>query len=110
MKENKAKTVKQALVAAQWMLDNIGWVKGNFEKFGFDGKSIGFCLSGAINRVETTDGVRMRARSALENSVKERYFPSIIGFNDYIGTTKEDVDTVIKTAIRKSLKAKKAKK
>jgi len=111
--DKKATTAKEYLKAMLWMLENTGWCKNRFEKINAKGKTVGFCLSGAYERVLGDMGARMAAYNLITDSLtketKGTSMPSyMVGFNDHRDTKKEDVLRVVRRAIR--MATKKAKK
>lgn len=119
----KAKTVKEALIAVKWMLENIGWCqqrfyqdsKGrslgldnvhNFNSFLSAMKVCSMCLEGAIELVEVDDEcVRGGMYDALDAALAPRYGEdevSLIKFNDDVSTKKKDVIRLLNTAIKQA--------
>jgi hypothetical protein len=118
---SKAKTVKEVLVAAKWILENIGWHQGSFYKDKKDNRMIypiditspdvlstlgSFCAVGAINVVEKADYNPDTETSALQ----QKTFDTLVEFlpfsvrnipywNDAIGRTKQEVLAVFDKAI-----------
>lgn len=102
---SKAKTTKEVLKAAKWMLENVGWNKGEFAKYSPNGTPISFCAAGAINRVEVNNDVlRGRARDKVSKTVGQ----NLVHFNDHPDTTKEQVLLVFDQAITPKKKGKKS--
>lgn len=97
---SKAKTVKEVLIAAKWMLEHVGWIQGKYMEKGADGNPIAFCASEALNRVIPTNrDLRDRAQYLLSLHMDGG---SIIGFNDDLGRTKEQVLAAFDKAIEAS--------
>ena len=93
-----AKTAKEVLIAARWMLENIGWTQRKF----FDLETRCMCASGALNRVECNDGhgfdsaIREEARNKLVSVIRN----DIITWNDNQFRTKEHVLAAFDAAIK----------
>ena len=86
-----AKTVREVLVAAKWIVQHIGWTKNGYGKK--DGETLGwgdrdgdcFCAVGACGVVEAAYELREDARLFLNRACGSR---SMLGFNDSRSTTK----------------------
>lgn len=100
---SEAKSVKQVLVAAKWMIQNIGWCKGDFFKFK-DGKEVAYCLSGATGRVQTDPSLRQAANLLISQFIKEdpAFTGHIPSWNDAPYRTKEQVISLLNKAIKKA--------
>ncbi len=96
----KAKNSTEVLKAAQWMLENVGWIKGHSVKRDDQNKIIGFCSIGALYHVETNRTVRQLAEARLGDAMGG----SIISFNDADETTKRKVINAFKRAIKNGSK------
>lgn len=102
----KAKTVKEVLVAARWIIENVGWCKGEFAKSGDKSVWVGayttledaakeaevstvdaFCSLGAINAVDANHFLKEEAARIFHNSVGG----SISYWNDNEKRTKSQV-------------------
>lgn len=111
----KAKTVKEVLVAAQWMLKNVGWCQGDFAKSGNTIVWMGafttlknamdevscdhidaFCSIGAINAVEANRELKKQAIELLGNATGDS---SITQWNDNEKRTKKQVLAAFNKAI-----------
>jgi len=91
----KAKTVKQVLEAARWMLENVGWVKYQYVAK-VNGKYVGLCAFGALEMVEAENNHLVQAQDRL----REEMDGSIIRFNDRPDITKRMVINAFKRAIK----------
>jgi hypothetical protein len=103
MSENKANSVKEVLIAAKYLLENIGWCQGDFSNYQ-DGKPVSFCMLGAINHVEVSDfELIWEAKSLLSQTIlKNISEPGIISdWNDKPARKKKDVIKLFDKAIRK---------
>jgi hypothetical protein len=92
---SQANTVKEVLIAARWMIENVGWCKGIYTQYPADitlgapnPRPCAFCATGAIYHVEAEAGLRSAAESFLERSLGVYSVPT---WNDYPETTKEQV-------------------
>ena len=98
-KQNKAKTPKQVIKAAEWMLTNIGWCQGALSKSDEDGNYSGFCLLGALIYAEASEKTLAQAKSLVLDAIKKQYpicDGSFIVFNDDIYRTKDEVLDLLK--------------
>jgi hypothetical protein len=109
----KAKTVKEVLVAMEWIIDHVGWTRGvmyrrkdgghcSSSKEALDNAQNldGVCLVGANNLVETEDNgyvLKREANNHLRNSIN---ITSLITFNDRFALNKQEVLEAIRKAIR----------
>lgn len=93
----KAKNTKEILTAAKWILENVGWIQGNFYKMDPTGnKYVGFCAVGALQQVE--HDIDYGCDKAM-NCLVEVIGVSLVYFNDAQGRTKEQVLAAFDTAI-----------
>jgi hypothetical protein len=99
----KAKTAKEVLIAAKWILKNVGWTKGSWYRdaggipvSGNHAKIASCCLDGAMDLVECTISAKMEAFLRLK-SVTDG---NILGFNDDPLTTKKMVLDKLDEAIK----------
>jgi hypothetical protein len=110
----KAKTPKQVLKAAEWILNHLDWCQGtNYRDKNGDVLMRGgnpkylnhvgsACLNGALLLVETTvpSGsdfmLRQRAEELFETA---NNIHGLVSFNDHPGRTKEEVLAAIRKAI-----------
>lgn len=119
----KAKTPKQVLQAAEWILTNVGWSQGclckdengsmimvestdhagGFRPEAGEPPIAGACLGGALGLVETDPDIRTQAFGILADVIQHhtgsRY---IIFFNDNPNRTKQEVLKVIREAIKEA--------
>lgn len=105
----KAKTPKQVLIAAEWILSHVGWCQNAFYR-NKKGKVIDIfpintdnipkvasaCLAGAIHLVEANGLSVIQARKLLDNVIGS---DDTTGYNDTKGRTKEEVLATIRLAI-----------
>jgi hypothetical protein len=112
----KAKTVKEALIAVEWMLENIGWCQNDYyqDKEGngippynvhdFGPQLVGsMCLKGAIDLVVADPHVRDALYIQLHGTINcKMKNMSICQFNDLPSTCKEDILGLVKQAIRRA--------
>jgi hypothetical protein len=102
MPQNKAKTTKQVLIAAKWILNNIGWRQGSFEKYDAVSSSpVAFCLVGAI-QVVNADGVVRGSTKRLLTSMLGNGLYHLPSWNDTAYRTKEEVLALLDKAIAKA--------
>jgi hypothetical protein len=116
---SKAKSVKQVLKAARWILTHLGWTQSAYFR-DKEGNALvcafidpvdhqrrspevpdqlgSCCMVGAIELVETTP--RLRAETIAYLS--PRMSPNIGPWNDMQGRTKEEVLTVLEQAIKEA--------
>jgi len=105
----KAKTDKEVLKAAEWMITNIGWCQYRPAMYNGDHVPMAFCLTGAIQFVEASGTIKAAARELLRTALaihEPEMHGSIIGFNDSPGRHRDEVVKLLKRAHR----APKAKK
>lgn len=96
----KAKTVKEVLTAARWIIANKGWCQGSFYR-SKDGHPHcvtipndfgGACLTGALRLVKADVKLHGTALDYLENFLFELGGGfTLVQFNDQLAITKEDV-------------------
>lgn len=117
MEEMQAESAKEVLIAAKWILENVGWCQGAFYRDA-DGKRIDnpvgenrvdticqACSLGAIHLVKVDDPQhRWDAMDLLQRAIDEKTGESelivdIAGFNDVICQRKEDVVDIFSIAI-----------
>lgn len=96
---NKAKNVREVLLAARWMLKHVGWQRGEFASFDpVSGRPVAFCAIGALMRVEKENPEDYsRALSELFLHIGCR----IPTWNDTPGRTKEEVLAAFDQAIER---------
>jgi hypothetical protein len=92
----KAKTIKEALIATRWIIDNVGWCQGRLyrTKPGKDLYAGGFnyealdacCLEGALNCVETEVPY-----NEAWNTINAAVSGGVVYWNDAPGRTKQEV-------------------
>lgn len=96
---SKASNPTEVLVAAKWLLENFGWNKGAYAKYGADKKVVSFCAIGAIAVIETDDpSLFSKAIDHLVSVVGG----AIVPFNDNPKRTKKQVLKAFDKAIEKS--------
>lgn len=111
---SEAKTVRQALRAIRWMLENVGWCQ---ERFYLDanGKQLNseivlrgrvapckMCLSGAIQLVQVTKDVGQKTFGLIHKEIRSMGYTGTIDFNDHPKTTSEMVIGMLKAAEKKA--------
>lgn len=125
MKSRPAKTIKEALIATKWILENIGWCKVSYWQ-DKNGKTIltsqmscekghvaKCCLSGAMRLVNASgrDGLwetslHVQTESFLFDTLKKirpgskHMYWSLPGFNDHGLTKFKDVIALLDAAIK----------
>src|ERR1700727_985283 len=107
---SKAKTLKEVLVATQWILEHMGWHQGCFylDKNGNRtrrAKAKSCCLGGALNFVKADKDARRMAGYVLESMTSSHYplyMDNIAEWNDAKGRTKAQVLTLVKGAIKRA--------
>jgi hypothetical protein len=99
---SQARTIKQVLTAAKWMIENVGWIKGSYAEYD-DGSKLptGFCSLGALNAVEANNRVKEQAQIHLYHTLHHA-----LGVNDGVAywqdnavRTKEEVLAFFEKAI-----------
>jgi hypothetical protein len=100
MTQTYAKNTTEVLIAAKWLLENVGWIKGQQVHYPHGGSvPDGFCASGAITWVMAESYERkFRAYSFLESEMDR----DILKFNDAPHTTKQHVLDAFDRAIQRS--------
>jgi hypothetical protein len=101
MSDQPAKTVKEVLIAAKWMLENVGWCQKTFRKYSTSGESpsCAFCSFGAIINVNYgSPGLIDKALAVLSKSI-DTASGSITIWNDDPKRTKSQVLAVFDKAI-----------
>jgi hypothetical protein len=108
---SQAKSVKQVLQAARWIIQNVGWCQNTFFKnkkgnhiydisSALKTGNVGCaCASGAIKLVQTNESLREDARLSLHKVVD---YPSVPIWNDTPGRTKEEVLEAFDKAIARA--------
>ncbi len=107
MKDNSqqpvAKSAKEVLIAARWILENVGWCQGDFQRWERDAKGRivnpvkpwSFCAIGALNIVCCKNlNSLVNAKIALGRLTG--LGESIVSYNDIPGRTKEEVLALFK--------------
>ena len=109
---SKAKTVKEVLIAARWILENIGWCQDASAKRE-NGTSIQgsffiepghcYCASGAIDIIDTHhNSLKSHAARLVDEAARSLTGLSIIACNDMPGRTKKKMLEVFDLAIKKA--------
>ena len=94
----KAKNATEVLIAAKWIIENVGWCQGMLVKQDYRLTPVAFCPMGAINYVETIDFKHnLEARSILDRAAG---LVGIAYFNDQPYTTKEMILNLFDQAIK----------
>jgi hypothetical protein len=86
---SQAKTVKQVLTAAKWMIENIGWTKGSYRAYDEEKKTIGFCSLGALDAVEANGKVKGQAQAHMYYMIPGR--AGVAAWQDDAVRTKQEV-------------------
>jgi hypothetical protein len=112
----KAKTVKEVLVAAKWLLQNYDWNQAAWY-ITTDGLRLNSpewfivarkqnrlqlkscCISGAVQLVNTDKDTKEMALLSLQSAART---DNIINWNDWNGRTKEQVIKLLDKAIEKA--------
>lgn len=107
----KAKTVKEVLTAARWILENVGWCQQSYyktkagdERFNIEEVSVSedigcACAIGSIYLVEVSDpDLRHKAVAVLE---KITNYKNLANWNDAPERTKKDVVKLFSKGINK---------
>jgi len=112
---SQAKSVKQVLQAAEWIIQNVGWsqfanfrdkngqVAGYVSKLSdSDYANLGsVCLNGAVQLVKANYALKLKALVLLDAAAgKGCGFSSITAFNDLSSTTKNKVLSMIRRVIQ----------
>lgn len=102
---SQAKTVKEFLVAAQWILENKGWCQGYYRKNAagqhvyVDADAASFCSIGALWAVEAASPHLLREAETLLSKIVKK---DVIMWNDTPGRTKEEILNVFEQAIKEA--------
>jgi hypothetical protein len=102
-----ATTTKEVLIAARWILANVGWCQGAWfrNKRGtptIPSNQVGSaCILGALQLVEADPFARIGAKELLLKFVPNEAC-TLSGFNDTVGRTKKEVLTLFDRAIKKA--------
>jgi hypothetical protein len=107
----KAKTPKEVLIAARYILSHWGWCQGTdardkqgqileFPKEHFENLG-SVCAVGAVSIVEADFEPLQAAHHILDMVVSDQ-FPTIIRYNDTPGRTKQEVLAVFDKAIQQA--------
>lgn len=103
---NKANSAKEVLIAARWIIDNVGWCKNTFQKYGKNSNvPVAFCLDGALNNVDASDSLRISAKNLVRNNLPrpfKRNYSGVWVFNDDKKTTKRKVVNFLTEVIKKA--------
>jgi len=113
-KSNRAKTIKEVLVAAKWMIENIGWCQEDLVIYDRNNNEEAFCATGAISYVNgygERSIVKDNAIRVLANAIDgyqihdtTTCLDTIVNFNDWSETTKNKVLSKFDKAIKLSEK------
>jgi hypothetical protein len=110
---SQATTVKEVLIAARWIIDNIGWCQGRYAKTS-DGKGVddfrrnkgdAYCSLGAIKVVEksNSDMLEYQASCAFQQVIsRDLGSDVIVNWNDDLHMTKQRVLEVFDQAIERA--------
>lgn len=93
MNEREAKSVKQALIAARWIIENVGWRQGSFGN-----ERTGFCAVGALGSVECSGSIYNNAVDKLLSVLPKN--GTIPDWNDRPSRTKRQVVEAFTSAIK----------
>jgi hypothetical protein len=112
---SQAKSVKEVLIATEWILTHLEWVQFNYllndknqnvnSRSVKSGKQVAksCCLAGAMWLVETDWQLYEQARQHLADIAKEHVISFnkeyLISFNDKFGRTKEEVLELVRKGI-----------
>ena len=110
----QAKTVKEVMIAARWIIDNFGWCQGSFYKgkngervyrdMLHDKEQLGCCcLVGALRLVEADHDIYNQ--TVFNLCVQNKVVPlgtNLTTWNDEPGRTKEQVIKLLDKAIEKA--------
>lgn|SRR5271166_6963361 len=102
---SNASSTKEVLVAARWILENVGWCQGKFSLWE-GGKPVGFCPVGAVNRVELdllpAAGLKAGALGLLEDAMISlaKKKTTVYQWNDDRKRTREQVLKAFDKAIK----------
>lgn len=107
----KAKTAKEVLVAAKWIIENVGWCQNAFAK-DKNGQTIPprvhnaeniacVCSLGALELVQANLSIKMAAEKILLDTINQKprsFWRSVIEWNDT--SSKEEVVKTFDEAIK----------
>jgi hypothetical protein len=108
---NKAKTPKEVLIAARYILSHWGWCQGTTAR-DKQGRPLDFpqehlknlgsvCAIGAVSIVDSDFGPLQTAYHILDRAVRDQSYCIII-YNDTPGRTKQEVLAVFDKAIQQA--------
>lgn len=105
----KAKTAKEVLIAARWIIENVGWCQNAYYKdangetgWNFINPPVSVscaCASGAIYFVEADSELHVAALNILFKNIPP-IGTTISGWNDQPGRTKKQVLAAFNKAIK----------
>jgi len=108
----KAKTAKEVLVAAKWILENVGWCQNVSVRIDSANRPVAYCLAGSMGTVETVWDERgqigkspwWKARTIVAETIQHLYktHDMIPEWNDRQSRTKEEVLALLDVAIVKA--------
>ena len=90
-----AKSTKEVLIAAKWIIKNIGWSHYGGRSIDKNGKKI-YCTLIAITNVEATFDLKYEAQNILRGIVKDQ----LSTWNDNPNRTKQDVIDLFNKGIK----------
>jgi len=97
---SKAESTTQVLIAAKWMIENVGWCQGRSIQMDESQKPVAFCAGGAIAGVEADFYHKSFARDYLYRVV----LTHVPEWNDHPLRTKKQVLKAFDQAIKLSKK------
>lgn len=89
---SQAKSVKEVLIAARWLLVKHGWNQNQSHYENEDKHS--FCAAGAIENVQGKNALKLQAQNALARVLSGNDFGAvgtIVSWNDHPARTKKEV-------------------
>lgn len=90
------------LRAGKWLIENVGWCKGDYQKDNRNGDPVAYCAIGAALDVHT-EGAPWIAHELLYEALPKKHRNDGVGvvwLNDRRTTTKDDVVRLYNRAIR----------
>lgn len=105
----EAKSVKEILIAAKWIIENVGWCQGSYaltkdnnrifsvEEAYAAGDICAACSTGSIMLTEASEQLKNDAERILRLQVPDH---KIVDWNDAPGRTREEVLAVFDRAIK----------
>lgn len=96
---SKEQSLKDTLVEARSLIQNVGWAQGSYAAYGEGKQVIGYCALGAICATHASPEIRHIAIMRLSEQTIQYNGSDIVSYNDAEGRTKEEVLAVFDAVI-----------